>query len=169
MLGSVLLHRTFILRCPFRFVGFDPSLLHIDDGFCVVYPRWNGLLWTLTLLTCRLLSLKTNHMSSFRDPPMLNWKFWACNGARKLLALLDSENHASVVGHFVLRSLPISVWMLVVFVLCRWPCVSGTCVRNDPKECYLVDPASSHMLVSKIKPCMCKYEQIQTVKLRMAH
>lgn len=35
--------------------------------------------------------------------------------------------------------------------------------------CYLVDPASSHMLVSKIKPCMCKYEQIQTVKLRMAH
>ncbi|KAL0641436.1 hypothetical protein Bca4012_103555 [Brassica carinata] len=29
-------------------------------------------------------------------------------------------------------------------------------------ECYLVDPASSHMLVSKIKPCMCKYERIQT-------
>ncbi|KAL9414240.1 hypothetical protein AB3S75_042677 [Citrus x aurantiifolia] len=25
------------------------------------------------------------------------------------------------------------------------------------------------MLVSKIKPCMCKYELIQTVKLRMAH
>ena len=37
------------------------------------------------------------------------------------------------------------------------------------EECYLVDPGSSHMLVSKIKPCMCKYEQIQTVKLRMAH
>ena len=33
------------------------------------------------------------------------------------------------------------------------------------EECYLVDPASSHMLVSKIKPCMCKYELIQTVKL----
>lgn len=45
------------------------------------------------------------------------------------------------------------------------PCVAG-CVEE---ECYLVDPASSHMLVSKIKPCMCKYEQIQTVKLRMAH
>nr|DAD24279.1 TPA_asm: hypothetical protein HUJ06_025743 [Nelumbo nucifera] len=25
------------------------------------------------------------------------------------------------------------------------------------------------MLVSKIKPCMCKYELFQTVKLRMAH
>ena len=34
---------------------------------------------------------------------------------------------------------------------------------------YVVDPASSHMLVSKIKPCMSKYELIQTVKLRMAH
>ena len=26
------------------------------------------------------------------------------------------------------------------------------------KGSYLVDPASSHMLVSKIKPCMSKYE-----------
>ena len=34
---------------------------------------------------------------------------------------------------------------------------------------YLVDPASSHMLVSKIKPCMSKYECLCTVKLRMAH
>ena len=33
---------------------------------------------------------------------------------------------------------------------------------------YLVDPASSHMLVSKIKPCMSKYELSQA-KLRMAH
>ena len=41
--------------------------------------------------------------------------------------------------------------------------------RGVSEECYLVDPASSHMLVSKIKPCMCKYELIQTVKLRMAH
>ena len=35
--------------------------------------------------------------------------------------------------------------------------------------CYLVDLASSHMLVSKIKPCMSKYELIHIVKLRMAH
>ena len=34
---------------------------------------------------------------------------------------------------------------------------------------YLVDPASSHMLVSKIKPCMSKYKLFYTVKLRMAH
>jgi hypothetical protein len=28
---------------------------------------------------------------------------------------------------------------------------------------YLVDPASSHMLVSKIKPCMSKYKLVCTV------
>ena len=31
----------------------------------------------------------------------------------------------------------------------------GTTSRS---ESYLVDPASSHMLVSKIKPCMSKYK-----------
>ena len=48
------------------------------------------------------------------------------------------------------------------------PCVEA-CVGSSMRTCYLVDPASSHMLVSKIKPCMCKYELIRTVKLRMAH
>ena len=33
---------------------------------------------------------------------------------------------------------------------------------------YLVDPASSHMLVLKTKPCMSKYKYY-TAKLRMAH
>jgi hypothetical protein len=28
------------------------------------------------------------------------------------------------------------------------------------QDCYLVDSASSHMLVSKIKPCMSKYKQL---------
>ena len=32
--------------------------------------------------------------------------------------------------------------------------------RGVVEECYLVDPASSHMLVSKIKPCMSKYKQL---------
>ena len=36
------------------------------------------------------------------------------------------------------------------------------------KARYLVDPASSHMLVSKIKPCMSKYKPV-LVKPRMAH
>ena len=45
----------------------------------------------------------------------------------------------------------------------------GRRADSSKRTCYLVDPASSHMLVSKIKPCMCKYELIRTVKLRMAH
>ena len=45
----------------------------------------------------------------------------------------------------------------------RSPCLRS---RDDS---YLVDPASSHMLVSKIKPCMSKYKLLYTVKLRMAH
>ena len=34
---------------------------------------------------------------------------------------------------------------------------------------YLVDPASSHMLVSKIKPCKSKYKSFLLMKLRTAH
>jgi len=36
------------------------------------------------------------------------------------------------------------------------------------KDSNLVDSASSHTLVSKIKPCMSKYESF-TLKLRTAH
>ena len=45
---------------------------------------------------------------------------------------------------------------------CSLPC-------SSLQGSYLVDPASSHMLVSKIKPCMSKYKLLYTVKLRMAH
>jgi hypothetical protein len=31
---------------------------------------------------------------------------------------------------------------------------------DGPDDSYLVDSASSHMLVSKIKPCMSKYKQL---------
>ena len=43
------------------------------------------------------------------------------------------------------------------------------CVGISFDNSYLVDPASSHMLVSKIKPCMSKYKHLYTVKLRTAH
>ena len=37
---------------------------------------------------------------------------------------------------------------------------SGRSAILSLKGSYLVDPASSHMLVSKIKPCMSKYKQL---------
>ena len=40
---------------------------------------------------------------------------------------------------------------------------------TNKKDSNLVDSASSHTLVSKIKPCMSKYKRLYTVKLRMAH
>ena len=39
----------------------------------------------------------------------------------------------------------------------REPCPAA--VAKCPRS-YLVDPASSHMLVSKIKPCMSKYKLV---------
>ena len=35
-------------------------------------------------------------------------------------------------------------------------------LRRDALSSYLVDPASSHMLVSKIKPCMSKYKLLHS-------
>ena len=48
----------------------------------------------------------------------------------------------------------------------------GDRVDSFPKHTFesnLVDSASSHTLVSKIKPCMSKYKRLYTVKLRTAH
>ena len=78
-----------------------------------------------------------------------------------------SRPRSSDATHFVPRLKRRSCLVLASFTALsahRVPCGADVA-----KECYLVDPASSHMLVSKIKPCMCKYELIQTVKLRMAH
>ena len=42
------------------------------------------------------------------------------------------------------------------------------CICRFTSNEYLVDPASCHMLVSKIKPCMSKHKP-NMVKPRMAH
>ena len=57
------------------------------------------------------------------------------------------------------RSLLRSMALLVgdvASLICGQP-VGLAAVSEDS---YLVDPASSHMLVSKIKPCMSKYKLI---------
>jgi hypothetical protein len=40
------------------------------------------------------------------------------------------------------------------------PEAAGRPRSGGPHDSYLVDSASSHMLVSKIKPCMSKYKQL---------
>ena len=58
---------------------------------------------------------------------------------------------------------------VAVRFFCRVSQLSKTFLSATAYDSNLVDPASSHTLVSKIKPCMCKYKQIYTVKLRTAH
>jgi hypothetical protein len=48
----------------------------------------------------------------------------------------------------------VALSQLVACAVARSATAGEGCVLND---CYLVDPASSHMLVSKIKPCMSQY------------
>ena len=57
-----------------------------------------------------------------------------------------------------------SVIYLTLARICR-----QSTVARERTNSNLVDPASSHTLVSKIKPCMCKYKRFYTVKLRTAH
>ena len=85
-----------------------------------------------------------------------------------LLDISDAENSVGLGFYDLLMSNSKRFVARHVRLLCLLWDLSCN-VPASTKECYLVDPASSHMLVSKIKPCMCKYELIQTVKLRMAH
>ena len=50
--------------------------------------------------------------------------------------------------------------MLARYASPRLAAVAGLISAIDAIASYLVDPASSHMLVSKIKPCMSKYKPI---------
>ena len=63
--------------------------------------------------------------------------------------------------------IPCNERLLRKVLLCEYVVVVSSLTLMQSS--YLVDPASSHMLVSKIKPCMSKYKQVCTVKLRMAH
>ena len=49
------------------------------------------------------------------------------------------------------------------YLSCRWSAFLSWLAdeaRHEFESSYLVDSASSHMLVSKIKPCMSKYKQL---------
>ena len=52
------------------------------------------------------------------------------------------------------------VLLLVMTRLCSSAFMPDGCAFAQSHLGYLVDPASSHMLVSKIKPCMSKYKRL---------
>ena len=55
------------------------------------------------------------------------------------------------------------------FAFLRLLRVSARTRASGDDDGSLVDPASSHMLVSKIKPCMSQCKPSRTVKPRKAH
>ena len=76
------------------------------------------------------------------------------------------KNHQSFIGCLVNHLFSVCASLTAYFyvgTLCASAGGSGLERSN------LVDSASSHTLVSKVKPCMSKYKQLYTVKLRMAH
>ncbi len=88
-----------------------------------------------------------------RRCPLLSPVGIMCSRVCKLLSLVVARGHTCEMR----RQPPV-----------RWQ-PSGTVRVHRCPDSYLVDPASSHMLVSKTKPCMSKYKRFYTVKLRMAH
>ncbi|MCD7470792.1 hypothetical protein HAX54_010911 [Datura stramonium] len=107
---------------------------------------------------------------------LLDVGFLCCLPNAQALSSARTLRFDKLSGHgvFISSNLPkrylsrMMVALILDLVLPFWA-NQGLCDAGVSEECYLVYLASSHMLVSKIKPCMCKYEQIQTVKLRMAH
>ena len=76
------------------------------------------------------------------------------------------NQHKKVVYVLCVLVYPDILWMIKELILklrvgfWGYP-LYGAFVRGwgEANESYLVDPASSHMLVSKIKPCMSKYKR----------
>ena len=76
------------------------------------------------------------------------------------------SNNLTFVSNYTPAAPAVSVWVLL---LSAFRSTAKSWWWLHWQQSYLVDPASSHMLVSKIKPCMSKYKQLYTVKLRTAH
>lgn len=57
-------------------------------------------------------------------------------------------------GALPVGAMPVTKYLFGGAPAPRWPAPAY--------DSYLVDSASSHMLVSKIKPCMSKYKQLQS-------
>lgn len=171
-----LLARATNCRPPVRFI-FAPSLsllfLVTTLGSCVAFPSYGKIRRTAPHLSSLWLCGRNADLESSPRVPDISSDFCrGCLGPRDNCSCSRMWKIKRTWGGLGLRLLQSSPSMRMTLAT---PLTAGRrgpwhrCGSEVEKECYLVDPASSHMLVSKIKPCMCKYELIQTVKLRMAH
>jgi hypothetical protein len=72
------------------------------------------------------------------------------------MALAGRGLGRALAGRTLRCPFPVNYSALPVGVSRHHPSGVGASVQDS----YLVDSASSHMLVSKIKPCMSKYKQL---------
>jgi hypothetical protein len=77
-----------------------------------------------------------------------------------LLLCIEKTKSRCVWGYYI------CMYIVCIYIISR---IQSIYFVLHHKGGYLVDPASSHMLVSKIKPCMSKYKLVYTARLRMAH
>ena len=158
------------------------SLSVIDlksSSCCMLANGMGGKMWA----ACRWPVLLQLEWLRIRRDPVFRWSqavLWeghdfCCNERQETLHLNNVRTGNKVVFIDLLDC-------STDWEICRndWIREMNSCLRKvaldwaaeylgELESSYLVDPASSHMLVSKIKPCMSKYKQICTVKLRMAH
>ena len=87
---------------------------------------------------------------------------FAHSTARKSLRAVTSVQRIalrSLYRTLTLAIRPFSEWLSSACVLLTVRFGGADRLQTWSQDSYLVDPASSHMLVSKIKPCMSKYKQ----------
>ena len=88
------------------------------------------------------------------------WSWPSCHRAECLVFQIHASNSfywfafsAYTHGHL----LQVLRWFRICL---NWLFGPAICLEFVSNDSYLVDPASSHMLVSKIKPCMSKYKHL---------
>ena len=166
------------VACPLsvKGQGMPPCLSRVS---C---PGWSrvscGLVWHISAIIC--LSHETCWRAYFLLRPTPRLCLRQCITMLTPIPIQEPPDnvmqHASLVcsapvhtsmDHSSCRAqLILQLYMLACLNHCWKPCTAlwGTSMVHT----NLVDPASSHMLVSKVKPCMSQYKWF-TLKLRMAH
>ena len=119
-----------------------------------------------------LMAFGQNSTQLFGNPSWTSRSFWHPSVGSSLLGQPHRVSAWSSDPMDVVQGIQSWLWLGLDGTLFKRVCLGRDSSHrgNDPavfggwppslQGSYLVDPASSHMLVSKIKPCMSKYKQL---------
>ena len=158
-------------------------LMHLNSLWSAVEPKLKSRLKCAKSTVCIVSNLHVLHMS-VRDDSSFEFRLWMLRliadhfelgllkGSERLLFLVDVDGCRRVAGFEVfsfwrqgLNCHSLNCSWQTTFGIRLWMAARGCCLcRWIDFEFWLwtnlVDPASSHMLVSKIKPCMSQYKPL---------